>query len=76
MLKSKPSKSNFDGFFMALFQCNNSAVFHAVCNYWESGFECLLRNKTGQKIYLDCFSISCLILAAIPVLRYKGVPES
>ncbi len=76
MLKSKPSKSNFDGFFMALFQCNNSAAFHAGCNYWESGFECLLRNKTEQKIYWDCFNISCVILAAIPVLRYKSVPES
>tara|TARA_R110000868_G_scaffold403320_1_gene680489 strand:+ start:190 stop:318 length:129 start_codon:yes stop_codon:yes gene_type:complete len=31
MLKSKPSKSNFDGFFMALLQWNKSAAFRAGC---------------------------------------------
>jgi hypothetical protein len=31
MLKSKPSKSNFGGFFMALFQWGNSAAFRAGC---------------------------------------------
>jgi hypothetical protein len=61
---------------MALFQYNNAAAFHAGCNYSESGFECFLPNKTEQKIYWDCFNISCLIHVAIPVLRYKNIPES
>ena len=42
-------------FFMALFQCNNSADFHAGYNYWESGFECPLLNKTGYKIHWELF---------------------
>lgn len=68
MLQSKPSKSNFDGFFMTLFQCNDSDAFRARCNCTVSGFECFLCNKKNQRIYWGCFKISFFVIVAISVI--------